>query len=79
MDLTFNRDTNTIRYPDGIEEYITTHLTRKERFETLKAIQHELERLKILCQNPGCCSEEEFCKIKEEVRLSVNRLWFKVL
>ena len=75
LDLLFNTETNNICYPDGIEEPITRYLTRKERFKNLEAMQREIERLKILYQNPCCCSENELYKTKNDVRNSIARLW----
>jgi len=78
MDITFNILTNTLHYPDGVEEKIEDYLSRKEIFETLRDMQNQLEKLKVLHQNPGCSSNNDIKKTKEEVRASVTKLWHKV-
>lgn len=78
MNIIFNSCTDTLHYPDGVEEKIEDYLSRKEKFEALRDMQQELERLKVLYQNPGCSSAEEIKKTKEEVRGSILSLWYKV-
>ena len=68
--ITFNSQTETFQYPDGVTETLEQYNDRKYRFEYIQGLQNALEQLKVLYQNPGCLTEKAYkdavYKIQEE-------------
>lgn len=58
--VTFDLKTDTITYPDGIKETLLEYQKRKHQFEYIRSLQDALEKMKVLYQNPGCLTEEEY-------------------
>jgi IS4 transposase len=65
---TFNTLTDTIRYPDGVEETLVQYQKRKSQFEYIQSLQDALNRMKVLYQNPGCLTEEEYYAAKKIIQ-----------
>ena len=65
---TFDTRTDTIRYPDGVEETLVQYQKRKHQIEYIQSLQDALERMKVLYQNPGCLTEEEYYAAKRIIQ-----------
>jgi hypothetical protein len=65
---TFDTRTDTIRYPDGVEETLVQYQKRKYKFEYIRGLQNALERMKVLYQNPGCLTEGEYNAAKDAIQ-----------
>jgi hypothetical protein len=65
---TFDTRTDTIRYPDGVEETLVQYQTRKYKFEYIRGLQNALERMKVLYQNPGCLTEGGYNAAKDAIQ-----------
>ena len=65
---TFDTRTDTIRYPDGTEETLLQYERRKYQFNFIGRLQSALENLKVLYQNPGCLTEEEYYAAKRIIQ-----------
>ena len=65
---TFDTLTDTITYPDGVKETLLEYQKRKHRFGYIQSLQDALEKLKVLYQNPGCLTEEEYYAVKGDIQ-----------
>lgn len=65
---TFDTLTDTIIYPDGIQETLLEYQKRKHQFEYIRRLQDALEKLKVLYQNPGCLTKEEYDAAKRIIQ-----------
>ena len=66
--ITFNSQTETFHYPDGLTETLQQYGERAARFKYIQDLQDALERMKILYQNPGCLTEEEYKDAKHKIQ-----------
>ncbi len=64
----FDSRTDTIYYPDGTTESLAEYQKRKSQFEYIRSLQDALERMKVLYQNPGCLTEEEYYAAKRIIQ-----------
>ena len=64
----FDSRTDTIHYQDGIKETLLEYQERKGKFEYIRSLQDALEKLKVLYQNPGCLTEEEYNAAKRIIQ-----------
>jgi hypothetical protein len=64
----FDSRTDTIYWPDGIEETLVQYQKRKHKFEYIRSLQDALEKLKVLYQNPGCLTKEEYYAAKGDIQ-----------
>ena len=67
VSTTFDTLTDTITYPDGVKETLLEYQKRKHRFEYIRSLQDALEKLKVLYQNPGCLTKEEYYAAKGDI------------
>lgn len=65
---TFDTRTDTIHYPDGTMESLAEYQKRKSQFEYIRSLQDALERMKVLYQNPGCLTKEEYYAAKRIIQ-----------
>jgi hypothetical protein len=65
---TFDTRTDTIRYPDGVEETLVQYRKRKYKFEYIRSLQNALEGMKVLYQNPGCLTKQEYNAAKGAIQ-----------
>ena len=65
--VTFDPKTDTITYPDGTKETLLEYQKRKHRFEYIRSLQNSLEKLKVLYENPGCLTKEEYYAAKSDI------------
>jgi hypothetical protein len=66
--IIFNSQTETFHYPDGLTETLQQYEGRKSKFKYIQNLQHALEGMKILYQNPGCLTEEEYKAAKYKIQ-----------
>lgn len=66
--VTFDLKTDTIVYPDGVKESLEEYQKRKHQFEYIRSLQDALERMKVLYQNPGSLTEEEYNAAKSDIQ-----------
>ena len=66
--IVFNSQTETFHYPDGLTETLQQYGERKARFSYIQDLQDALERMKILYQNPGCLTEQEYLYAKRKIQ-----------
>jgi hypothetical protein len=66
--ITFNPQTETFHYPDGLTETLHEYAERKSRMKYIQDLQDALERMKILYQNPGCLTEESYKDAKYKIQ-----------
>ena len=64
----FDSRTDTIYWPDGIEETLVQYQKRKHQFDYIQGLQDTLEKLKALYQNPGSLTEEEYNAAKDAIQ-----------
>ena len=66
--IVFDSVTEVFTYPDGVTETLEQYSSRKARFEYIKNLQTALEHLKVLYQNPGCLTVEEYRNAKNKIQ-----------
>ena len=66
--VTLDLKTDTITYPDGTKESLLEYQKRKHQFEYIRSLQDALEKMKVLYQNPGCLTEEEYNAAKRIIQ-----------
>jgi hypothetical protein len=64
----FDSRTDTIYWPDGVKESLEEYQKRKYKSEYIRGLQNSLERMKVLYQNPGCLTEEEYNEAKDAIQ-----------
>jgi len=64
----FDSRTDTIHWPDGVKESLEEYQKRKHRFEYIRSLQNALERMKVLYQNPGSLTEQEYYAAKDAIQ-----------
>ena len=65
--ILFDSKTDTLTYPDGIKETLLEYQKRKHQFEYIRSLQDALQKLKVLYQNPGCLTKEEYYAAKSDI------------
>jgi hypothetical protein len=68
--ITFDPVSLKLTYPDGIEETLEQYKQRCVTFDVIQSIQNAFERLKVLYQNPGAFSFDEYEEASKQIESS---------
>lgn len=66
--IVFNPKTETFHHPDGTVETLKQYEWRRYRFKYIQELQNALEQMKVLYQNAGCLTENDYKKAKEKIQ-----------